>query len=773
MRFLGALWVFSCVSAIAPIAHADTIPVRSGEHGDFTRIVVDVPGGTGWELGREGAVYELRLDRRDADFELGRVFVAIPRDRVSDVAALPGGGRLAITMGCDCHAKVFVTANGGVALDVREGASTEGAAYETPLPPFGEDTQTAEASGVPARRPASLAQVAPRPALADDHAVALPVSPPRAAAVLPLGAPALPLPPGLTSGPAFSAAPEEGHLDRRERAQAILLEQLSRAASQGLVEVETDLPRPARPGQGTETSQAETPERPETAERDAPEEPLRARTSVEAHLRLVDAADAVTSAGETCPPEDRFALGDWQSDLPPAAQIGQARQALIGEFDRPDPEKVRALARLYISLSMGAEAIAVLHAFDEADQMLVAIAEALDEKQGNASGLLARYAGCPTAAALWAVLTAPDPLALHDVDGKAILRAFAEYPDGVRRTIAPRLLSFFIASRDEHSARILRNAIERGVVENAGVVALADAQIALDARLPGDTEAVDALALSNDPLAPRATLAAIAARLSDRQPVPEGLAAHAEALAFTVGEDALASELAASAALAWASASVFERGWDVLDRSFETMPPDLRARTLTQYAQLLSDRADEAQFLRFVFSRPDWAADGAMGEQVSSVVARRVSDLGFHERATEFIGVADVMTDSARLVLARGDLAAGRLDAGLARLAGLSAEGGALRARIHLAAGDADTAVEEYLAVNDRDAAAAAAWSSGLWARAKDLSTGIRSRALEVALPPEDAAGSEPPTLASSRDLVERSQEMRAVFDELLSDANL
>lgn len=82
------------MSAIAPIAHADTIPVRSGEHGDFTRIVVDVPGGTGWELGREGAVYELRLDRRDADFELGRVFVAIPRDRVSDVAALPGGGGL-------------------------------------------------------------------------------------------------------------------------------------------------------------------------------------------------------------------------------------------------------------------------------------------------------------------------------------------------------------------------------------------------------------------------------------------------------------------------------------------------------------------------------------------------------------------------------------------------------------------------------------------------------------------------------------------------------
>ncbi|MCX7890033.1 MAG: hypothetical protein N2422_09975, partial [Rhodobacteraceae bacterium] len=86
-------------------ARAETVAVRSGEHDGFTRIVVNLGAPAAWRLDRSETGYELAVDRPDLDFDLSRAFDLIARNRVADLAPAGGPGRLAVTLGCDCHAE--------------------------------------------------------------------------------------------------------------------------------------------------------------------------------------------------------------------------------------------------------------------------------------------------------------------------------------------------------------------------------------------------------------------------------------------------------------------------------------------------------------------------------------------------------------------------------------------------------------------------------------------------------------------------------------------
>ena len=64
--------------------HAQEITVISGEHSDFTRLVVlDRDLDENWEFGRVADGYSLRLS--NGSFDLGNVFDRIPRKRLEQI----------------------------------------------------------------------------------------------------------------------------------------------------------------------------------------------------------------------------------------------------------------------------------------------------------------------------------------------------------------------------------------------------------------------------------------------------------------------------------------------------------------------------------------------------------------------------------------------------------------------------------------------------------------------------------------------------------------
>lgn len=777
----GAWASLVAILACAP-AQAETVAVRAGEHDGFTRIVVDLPEGTGWALGRSEAGYELRLDRRDVDFDLRRAFAPIQRDRIADMVPAPGGGRLTLVVTCECHAAAFATASGGVAVDVRTGPPGPGAAYEEPLAPFpGPVQEGARPSLLPAPGAGDAAPPASAsllPTGGQDQPDGSPAAPPPAALagspgpsvrpvrILPLGRDvALPDRDFAVVGEGFAPARPDPLADIKAQAQGLLLEQLSRAASQGLVNVDLSPPAATGTGEGADTSIADPSPLPDTP---GMAEPIRVRTSVEATPGGAGEDPARTAEGETCPPEDSFALATWAGDAMPTSQIAEARRALLGEFDAPDPEAVRTLARLYIALSMGPEAMATLRAFGQEDDILFAMARILEGQPVDHPDLFARFADCKGSVALWAALAAPDPAAVPVFDTEAILRGFQSYPDAVRRALAPDLATFFLERGDHEAVRVLKNALSRTVPENLAVAELIEARLAQAEGRPEPDPAVDALALSNDPLSPQATLSVIERRLAAGQVVPERLASHAEALASANAGTPLSAELAAAAALSWASLSAFPEAQETLDRSLPDLGPELRVRVLTLYARMLTEKADDASFLGQFFSRRAWMAADTIGAKGSLQVARRLSDLGFDAEAVSLVGDSVAAEETAQLVLARGYLSLGMPDAGASPMSGLTEEALVARARAAERAGKAEEAIDGLAAAGMQEAASMTAWRAGAWTRAEALGSGLKRRALELSAPP-DTSPDEAAPLAAAEALIERSRDLRGVFDKVLA----
>ncbi|AMY68036.1 hypothetical protein [Frigidibacter mobilis] len=403
------------LSVLAAPASAETFRLRSGEHADFSRLVLDgLPADVSWALGRAGSEYELRLALEGAAFDAGQVYRLIPRSRLLAVEDV-GGAALRLRVAANHHAIAFRTGSGALVIDIRAGPPPAGSRFEQALDQQGAPTPAPAVEGVgyrPVVEPSPRLEVFWRGGLgaAADSAPSAPPLP--SASTLPL-APTLPDP-------------------RVVQAEADLMLQLSRAAAQGLVEIDVPDPRrpigpttPGAPDTSAAAAEAETQPAteqagvppPEMSQAGPPGEPapaghfaIHAETSIDRAMANTIERPAVTSAGETCLPNAAVDLAAWGDARPFSEQLADAQVSLLGEFDRPDPTAVERLVKLYLYHGFGAEARASAAAFGlqgDSANLLLTLAQILDDGHARAPGPLAGMADCDTAVALWAVLAEP------------------------------------------------------------------------------------------------------------------------------------------------------------------------------------------------------------------------------------------------------------------------------------------------------------------------------------------------------------------------------
>ncbi|MEC3861837.1 hypothetical protein VK792_11120 [Mesobacterium sp. TK19101] len=116
-----AVWVCWALSATAA-----TIPVRSGEHDDFTRLVLELPVAMGWALDGSGEALTLRLDQPGHGFDLSTVFDRIPRDRLTGVEQT-APSQLSLTLACPCTAEPFLFRDRFLVIDLKDAVAPEAA----------------------------------------------------------------------------------------------------------------------------------------------------------------------------------------------------------------------------------------------------------------------------------------------------------------------------------------------------------------------------------------------------------------------------------------------------------------------------------------------------------------------------------------------------------------------------------------------------------------------------------------------------------------------
>ncbi len=744
--------VLLAVLLLAGPAVSQSLAMRSGEHPRFTRLTLPLPAAQPWELGRTEDGYGLRLPDLDRPIDATGVFARIPRTRIAGLRPVSDG--IDLVLGCaDCHANAFEE-RGLLVIDIRDGAPPSLSRFEARL-------------GAPARAPRQLRagfdwtrQFATMPARDE-----LPSE--EGAEVADLSRPVLEM-----AGPA----------------RDLLVRQLARAAAQGLIGADGDAGLSAhglQPGKGGYDAQKLL---------GLAQEALRAlQLDAQTGLDLAQRSrfEAGTDRdGGRCPADRLFDVAAWADHRPLLRQIAHRRSGLLAEFDRPVPEAVEALARLYIHTGFGAEAVDLLTNLPvPEDGFLLDMARVLDEGRPAPGSALAAHVGCDGPVAMWAVLAAEDLRTVGVIDREAVQRGFSALPPHLRRHLGPPLAQRFIALGDAETAQAIRNTVAR--VDGGDRLLLLDAELDMAHGRPaaaGDRAAP--VARGSSVGAPEALAVMVEARIAAGQPVAPGTVSDLIALAQEHRGTALGDRLARLEALALTDEGRFDAAFAVRDRIARQSDGAIDTERLTlDLLTRLAERADEETFLRRALAEPGWRG-GRLPPDARVDLARRLLDAGFPEETLEAFASPDQDDVAAAVVQASAALALGRPGQALRALAGRDgAEAMELRAQALLAMGDHRAAAGFLRDVGQEAAAVEAAWLGGDWATVAREAEGAVGQLAARAQPsrPDRAAGPEiapvddasdgppwPPVpsegaLAEARSLLEVSAELRAVVAEALA----
>lgn len=667
----------------SPLAKADAqvAEVKSGEHADFTRIVIQAPGNTDWSFGRRIDGYELRLDSVAWQYDLSGVFDLIPRTRLASIATDASTGGLRLGIACACHAIPFEFRPGIVVVDLKEGPPPQGSSFELALDdaPLQPDR--------PLRPKARPTGSTPSPAVPYNwlEGVITTTDPPGWQPEL--------FREQATPRPVPSVGQSLDPL-RQE-----LLAQLSVGLSSGVIDL-------AEPGTGP---------KPATPTRNAgpwSRVTLGELAGIPTNIAGAKAV-ALTPDGGECVEDARLAVQDWGSEDPVSESMAETRQGLIGEFDRPQPAALTTAAKRLIYLGFGVEARQLLQAFPpegaDRDYPLLLSLTRLVDGETDPDGPFRGQARCDTVSALWAVLATDMPLTAGNLDEAAVRRGFSALPPHLRRSLGPGLVDRFIAAGNDGAVLALRDAMERGLSASDPELEVLDARIDLASGQPEGAEArlTDIMA-DPGPATADAMIALVDARMVQKAAITPETVTTLEAL---IEENAAGEkEPALRRALVLAHFAS-----DNVSAAFDALPGT--PATAAELWSLLADRGSDQDLLAHaVRSEEDLPV---LAPETSARLADRLLSLGLSEPALDWIGKPEAGWSSERFLLqARALLAEGDARAALAAITDqASTEAEIVRARALMKLGMPDTAAAAWDAAGEPDAAATVRSWAGDWAK--------------------------------------------------------
>jgi len=427
---LLALFAIFCGSA----GLAQTVSVRAGEHATFTRIVLPLPDGVEWELGRFSRGYGIRFST-ELDLQTDDFFRIIPKSRVASVLVSEDQKDLGFEVVCDCTAEAFLTGTGWLVVDIVDGPPDALAEYEEVLPNFGNASsgsalQTANEQSRPqARQVVQSDEIEP--------ALQLPV----------IIEQDNPMPSAEISNVDVDFSQDE----RIAELNSSVAESIARAISQGLLDAADELEIPE---QATQLSEFETFM---NDVRQITRPGIQARTSLDEGLGTIANVLSGNENEMQCPSDMFFDTSSWATGESFSLELADHRKILTGEIDDLNPRNVEDLARFYLFHGFGREAIAVmsLDGVTSQDRIILSeIARLLDGDQQK-TDVLQGLIKCGGPAALWGFLGQLSGTHSEEINTSEIMANFRELPFHLQNHLGPLLASNFAISltQDQGSVR--------------------------------------------------------------------------------------------------------------------------------------------------------------------------------------------------------------------------------------------------------------------------------------------------------------------------------
>ena len=567
------------------LAAQTTLPVRGGEHADFTRLVIQMPEENYWQLRQDGRRATLTVTGPPLQFDLRQTFARIPRTRLR--AATSQGDALVLDLACDCTVRAAEDIPEFLVIDILGESATTVQTRPTARPP-GLRADTAQET---ARRAGQrLAQALRGRDL-----------PPQQAS--------------LTLTP-FDALQHDPPASAEDGSESISRTALTSEIGQALAaSISTRVLRATEPP-------APLPESTDAGPDPAPED---ARAHIGIGSDALSLADRVTGA-ERCALADALALPDDVT----APTVLPAE--LYGELDRPDHQAMLDHARHLIYLGFGAEArmVARLVAPPSAEaELLAQIGYLADLVPATDPAPVLALQGCTPMATLWAQL-ADASETISSADAQALAEAVEALPPHLRIHLGAELVTRLRQHGARDVAQRVRAAMDR-VAEHA-TPELELARAALDLDGAGDDTAQIEAGL--DPAASDATLLFLLER-HDRQDRPLGpdlLALAQDRLPVLRGSEQgqVLTGLTLRALLRDGS---FAQAREMLAREAPRLEDRQRTEARSDLLKGLALDAPDTEFVTLIFEKSPWD-DRPQDASLRDMLADRLGRLGFADHAT-------------------------------------------------------------------------------------------------------------------------------------------
>lgn len=761
-------------------APAAIITLESGEHADFSRIVMQFEDSIDWTFGSVKNGYEFRSAATGAEFDYSHVFRRIPKDRISAVLS-PGPGRVFFEVSCRCVGDAFEIRNGRVVIDIKDEltAGQEPGELELPeleegslwQPVLAETTLQAVVEFVTPLSPnllttpdidagndtRSFTNLPPLGSLPDlngfqirDHNR---ISEPTAVSPAPAIPPGRPHEttqlfkiPGLDAPGAtiFSQIPARS--ERIEMAEQGLLEELSRAAMQGLILLER--PEILRPIVASSTPGSDPDPQLQLAEDIAPVEPARQN-----HIRIETAVDrdrveagqprSGNAFGQSCLDENLFDVSQWGGDHTNNVSFGGLQTGIVGEFDAPDQYKILGLVRRYLYLGFGAEARTLMAAFDVAlphGDLLTQMADIVDGGSTLSPGPLATQIGCPTGAAMWAVLSQPEVPAGSEVDTKSVLWVFSSLPSHLRRHLGPLLVERFLAINDLSTAAAIRDIVDRDLGERDPGFYLMQARIFVH---DGDVETAlryfEKVANQVGPASVMAVAELIETKLEFAMPVSEKTARLADAFAVEHRGTRLGRRLSRAAIRGFAASGQVKTTFERIE--FAAKSGDIsNAETIELLAEAHITNAlnsSDTEFLKLVLlSDFDALGDSTSANLARQAAAKRLLKLGLPNLVSNLMPSPGPKQGAEnQRIVAEANFMMGNFAQASRIVEGLNDDASLLlAARASEKSGNYEYASELFEALEKGEAYESALWRGGDWQGLAEFGSPVRAQAAQLML---------------------------------------
>lgn len=746
-------------------AAAQSITVRSGEHGTFTRLALDVPIGTEWELTPrpDGMIVSLNLD--GAFIDTSNVFSRINKNRIRDIEAR--GPVLDLSFACDCRVSAFLEQDKMLVVDISDPFETATVAPEPALitkpveeaaRPVFETPESRFGYGELLWRGEELTQA---------QETSQSNSAERVETLL------------ATSLPSDRPQPTRPHSEYLRKAEAEILMGIGKAATRGLLEPNLNIGKKNK--EHVESESLETHDVMTSAE----QEVFGWRENISVRDGMFEAQGAsnetvLTEEGFVCPDPEILAIQDWGDDSGFAAQIGLWRAKLVAEFDHIDRDSIVGLARTYLYFGFGAEARSVLSLDEEIasqSDLLLLLTDILDFGYGEAGNILLPYTGCDSAFAFWSVMAHKSLPPSTEVNTDAALLTLNYLPLHLREYLGPILSNRLLEHGDSEAASGVLRTINRALQEPQADVEMAEANLALER---GELQVAQDLLVSvveaNETMSPAALIALVDTKLIENEPISPETATLAAAYAHEQRDTELGAELRRVHVLARSRSNQFDAAFDALGRLRKEDGGSSTHQLKSQVYDLLTQMADDVTFLRFSLLQSQFDL-GKLDDDVANGMADRLLRMGFPDLAAPLI--RDPATGSinrtrrvlrARIALANNSPR--QAEAELVGLHGLDIDRLAAQARSMM--GDHTAATILFDSMRSTDEALRAAWLSEDWDRLAESEDPIYAeiaRLVEQDFPGEySQTDSSVATgvLAENRILLDQSAAARSVFSALL-----